>query len=343
MVGRFEGHHVIQQIPCLLVITLLHRLCKLGEHLQQALVAHEGIVLTSNVGPVLQRMRKNLSNVGLQSIDLALWKYRLIGQAVDLPNEQFPRWGTVLIDEGQREARYALRRFTGKKLWLEVGPDVLDKSGVAEQESQIVLLEKLVKIKRVHPTPYNRSMIDKTAKEIRWLTPEFILEAARKYFGGQIPLDPATEPSNPTRAELFFTAEDNGLLQPWDADTWLNPPYGKQFKLWCEKIHAELLSQPLREVLALFPCGSGRPGTKYWQNHVLIPELKAVCYLNKRVNFLTPGGEAKKQNTYPSQLLGFNVNVHLFVKCFGHLGKIIRVEVANPDLIAETRRRQSPA
>jgi len=31
---------------------------------------------------------------------------------------------------------------------------------------------------------------DKTCKETVWLTPESILDPVRRYFGGQIPLDP---------------------------------------------------------------------------------------------------------------------------------------------------------
>lgn len=184
-------------------------------------------------------------------------------------------------------------------------------------------------------------MQDKQCNEIRWLTPEKVLAPARAYFGGEILLDPATEPNNPTKARKFFTVEDDGLAQPWNAPTWINPPYGKQFSQWCEKIHSELQRLPALEVIALFPCGSGRPGTRYWQNHVLVPELKAICYLNKRLAFLTPAGEPMKQNNYPSSLLGFNVDVDRFVTCFGHLGKILKIEIANPELVATAKRAKA--
>jgi hypothetical protein len=170
---------------------------------------------------------------------------------------------------------------------------------------------------------------DKRCKETVWLTPESILLPVREYFEGPIPLDPATETSNPTNAELFYTKKDNGLIKPWDKPVFINPPYGKGIQDWCEKIHLEATRKPTRAIIALLPCGSGRPGTKYWQKHMFQKHLNIICYVRGRINFLKADGQAAKGNTYPSQIMGFNVVENHFVNCFKHLGKILKINLMN--------------
>jgi hypothetical protein len=77
------------------------------------------------------------------------------------------------------------------------------------------------------------------------------------------------------------------------------------------------------------PCGSGRPGTKYWQKYIFQKNLNAICYVKGRINFLRSDGLVAKGNTYPSQIMGFNIIINHFVDCFSSLGKILKIEVAN--------------
>lgn len=172
--------------------------------------------------------------------------------------------------------------------------------------------------------------VDKICNETVWLTPEPVLNHVRNYFNGQIPLDPATEENNPTKAKIFYTKKDNGLLKTWDYPVFINPPYGKEIPNWCEKIHLESSRKPTRPILALLPCGSGRPGTKYWQNHIFQNHLNAICFVRGRINFYNSEGKIIKGNTYPSQIVGFNIDVDHFVSSFEYLGKILIVKVANP-------------
>ena len=82
----------------------------------------------------------------------------------------------------------------------------------------------------------NSDWADKTCKETVWLTPDKVLDSVREFFGGEIPLDPATESNNPTSAKKIFTITSNGLDQPWDVGVFVNPPYGKGIRDWCKKI-----------------------------------------------------------------------------------------------------------
>lgn len=168
---------------------------------------------------------------------------------------------------------------------------------------------------------------DKTCKETVWLTPPHVIQCVQDYFGGQIPLDPATQPNNPTGAAKFYTELDNGLVHPWDVPFFVNPPYGKGLPLWCAKINSAV-SRGV-SCIALLPAGSGRPGTKYWQAHILNANLNALCYTKGRLAFLNAAGVPMKGNTYPSYLFGYNVDVARFVKCFWGLGKILKVSVEN--------------
>lgn len=170
--------------------------------------------------------------------------------------------------------------------------------------------------------------IDQQCNETVWLTPDRVLNPTRNYFGGAIPLDPATQPNNPTQAQTFYTEEENGLIKVWDKGTFVNPPYGKILRQWCVKIGSEAARDSSRSIIGLLPCGSGRPGTTYWQDYILIPQLIAVCYVRGRLKFLRPDGTPASNNTYPSQILGFNVDLRRFKKCYGHLGKVVRTKIS---------------
>lgn len=171
--------------------------------------------------------------------------------------------------------------------------------------------------------------IDKQCLETVWLTPECVLEPVRKYFDGKIPLDPATQPSNPTKAISFYTEKTNGLEKLWESGTFVNPPYGRVIKDWCIKMGKESQRKTDRAILALLPCGSGRPGTRYWQDYILQKQLNSICYIRGRLKFHRGDGSVANSNTYPSHILGFNVDRKKFKECFEHLGTIVNVDIVD--------------
>lgn len=52
---------------------------------------------------------------------------------------------------------------------------------------------------------------EKQAKDLDYCTPEHVLGMARAYFGGPIPLDPATNAMNTSKALNYFTPERMAL------------------------------------------------------------------------------------------------------------------------------------
>jgi len=85
-----------------------------------------------------------------------------------------------------------------------------------------------------------RHFTDLECRETIYLTPDYVLAPIRAYFGDRIPLDPATQPSNPSKADVFCVAPPgpsdlaqngrvDGLREQWSKHdgVFVNPPYGE--------------------------------------------------------------------------------------------------------------------
>ena len=165
-----------------------------------------------------------------------------------------------------------------------------------------------------------------------WMTPESILERVRVYFGGPIPLDPATATSNPTAAIAYHTAPvqpdlfnecgrglvpsaPGGLAVPWDAPVFCNPPYGREINAFLLKFAAE--AKRGTTIIALIPCSrfEGLP------MNVAMGAADAMCLIRGRVAFISSlDGQPVPGNPSASMVLGFNVIERLWRQSFGPLG-----------------------
>lgn len=166
--------------------------------------------------------------------------------------------------------------------------------------------------------------VDKKCNRVEYFTPENILGCTRHYFGGPIPLDPATISTNPTKAEIFYTQAEDGLILPWDHAVFVNPPYGRVIKDWTKKIRDS--SELGTQIIALLPCGA-RFSTRYWQDNILSDCLDVICFVRGRVSFLDEQGNKVGQNPYDSAIYGYNVDGNGFVEAFRKLGKILKVSL----------------
>lgn len=117
-------------------------------------------------------------------------------------------------------------------------------------------------------------------------TPDYILEAVRGVTGGIIDLDPASsaEANETVQANRFFTLEDDGLAQDWQADSlWFNPPYARgDIEAFVGKLVAELDNIGLA-------LGITHNATETIWCQTLLAQSAAICLLNSRVHFPTPG------------------------------------------------------
>ena len=163
------------------------------------------------------------------------------------------------------------------------------------------------------------NMADKKALSVLWQTPERFFVAARTVFGGEIALDPATSADNPAKARRFFTPADDGLKTDWLPDAkqgvWLNPPFGKDMKLWLARVL--LYSRQGCPILALLPANRFEQG----YIHEFLGEANTVLFVRKRVSFIDPATKTPaKGNIYPSMLVGMGVDPMLFKSAFDGFG-----------------------
>ena len=120
------------------------------------------------------------------------------------------------------------------------------------------------------------------------LTPAYVLNPVRADLGGVIELDPCTTPENPVGATRFYTPVEDGLVQPWNAETiFVNPPYGKAREPWVERCIAAAADG--RKVVLLIPA---HPDTRIFQHAHETSD--AVVYVRERVKFGTLRANSRK-------------------------------------------------
>lgn len=190
-----------------------------------------------------------------------------------------------------------------------------------------------------------RHFTDLECKNTIYITPAYVLEPIRAYFGGRIPLDPATQPTNPTQADVFCVAPPgpvdlatngrvDGLREQWSKHdgVFVNPPYGEVLPDWCRKIYQEsIFGVP---VFGLLPAGA-RFSTRYFQRFIFSQALRGAFFYRGRIPFLRPDGTVAKQNPFDSVTYCFNVDLDRVAECFeSHMkpdgrppGKLIEMRV----------------
>ena len=134
-----------------------------------------------------------------------------------------------------------------------------------------------------------------------WQTPKSLLDSIYQVFS--IDLDPCSPTNNkrnaPVKANVHYTEEDNGLELPWFGTVFLNPPYGRELKLWIEKAKREVEIGNAKTTIALIPA---RTDTIWW--HKYIAGYAHILFLKGRLCF----GESKQSAPFPSALVIWGSN-----------------------------------
>jgi transcriptional regulator with XRE-family HTH domain len=140
-----------------------------------------------------------------------------------------------------------------------------------------------------------------------WTTPPDILERLYPVVGGIFDLDPCSPTTDrkkaPVKAKVYHTGDEgnNGLLMPWFGNVFVNPPYGRELKIWIKKCHDEYYSGRVKTCIALIPA---RPDTNAW--HQYIADKADVFMLRGRLKFgADGGGEAAP---FPSAIVVWNAD-----------------------------------
>lgn len=125
-----------------------------------------------------------------------------------------------------------------------------------------------------------------------WLTPPELLRSL-----GTFDLDPCSPGSRRPwdTAKKHYSAEDNGMRQPWSGRVWLNPPYSNA-RAWLTRLAEH--GQGTALVFA-------RTETHTW-HEVIWPRATAVLFLHGRLTFhYIDGTRAKANSGAPSALVAF--------------------------------------
>lgn len=123
-----------------------------------------------------------------------------------------------------------------------------------------------------------------TSKSVEWVTPLAFFKRLDALF--RFDLDACATPEN-AKAPRYYTAEQDGLAQPWTGTVWCNPPYGRAIAAWVEKAYQS--ARGGATVVLLVPA---RTDTRWWQRWCQQGE---VYFVPGRLKF----GDAARPAPFP--------------------------------------------
>lgn len=151
-----------------------------------------------------------------------------------------------------------------------------------------------------------------------WYTPPKYIEMAREVMG-EIDLDPASNAiaQEWIKAKYFYTQEEDGLIQRWFGNVWVNPPYGRKYpRLFLERAIERYNSGEIQQAILLL----NRTGASWYLR--LKDKCTAICQASKRIAFMSPEGVQEKSPRYYNDFLYLGESTLEFQRVFGHIGRI---------------------
>ena len=166
----------------------------------------------------------------------------------------------------------------------------------------------------------NKPHISYNSGENEWYTPPLIINAARLAMGS-IDTDPASSDiaNELVRANRYYTIQDNGLLQRWFGNVWLNPPYSQP--LVAQFADAITLKYAEKEIDQACVLVNNATETGWFQT--MLYQASVVCFLKGRVKFIDKYGEASGAPLQGQAVLYFGENTTNFEEQFTELGRLL--------------------
>jgi hypothetical protein len=171
------------------------------------------------------------------------------------------------------------------------------------------------------PTP-NALHSKKTPK---WGTPQWIIERARDLLG-EIHLDPASSPdfNRLVKALMIYTEVDNGLVQEWGGNIFLNPPGGLVPEFW-DKLCKSVVDGQVEKA---FWVGFSVEQLCQLSDHQYHPYDFSTVTLRKRLSFNTEILQPGPSPSHGNYLTAIGVDRTQFDKLFRSLGRVVHGHLA---------------
>jgi hypothetical protein len=135
---------------------------------------------------------------------------------------------------------------------------------------------------------------------------------------GAIDLDPCSNsreiPNVP--AARHYTAEDNGLVQPWEGRVFLNPPFGSGVERWFSKLYQKRFTGRTTEAIVLWKSATE---TAAWKTLTALSHR--VCFPFSRIRFVGSQGN-ESGPTFSPALFYVGKRVERFEKEFTRIGAV---------------------
>jgi site-specific DNA-methyltransferase (adenine-specific) len=109
-----------------------------------------------------------------------------------------------------------------------------------------------------------------------WETPDWLFNSLNKEF--KFNLDAAATKYN-KKCKKYYSPNKNTLTKTWIGNVWLNPPYGREIKLFLRKAYHQSKKQA-KVVVCLVPV---RADTIWWHKYAM--KASEIRLLNKRIEF----------------------------------------------------------
>ena len=122
-----------------------------------------------------------------------------------------------------------------------------------------------------------------------WATPQDFFDVINKEFNFTVDVCATAEN---TKCSLFFTPEQDGLMQKWEGVCYMNPPYGRSIGKWIQKAYNS--SKEGAVVVGLLPA---RTDTKWF--HEYIYNKAEIRFIKGRLKF----GGCKNSAPFPSMIV----------------------------------------